>query len=147
MGWKVSLQQIPPVAWDQVCKSKVEGGLGIRECDKWNKAAIGKLIQNTASKPNSLWVKWVNHTYLKDQLISPPHDATWSLKKLHKVAMLFAPAYNGMSWNRHVSGVYTIKSGYEWLKDSSPKVEWSTWVWNNFNVPKHIYDMLAGLLR
>lgn len=51
---KVVSNKSPPVVWKQVCKSKIEGGLGMRDCDKWNKAAIIKLIWNIASKPDSL---------------------------------------------------------------------------------------------
>lgn len=128
------------MAWSQVCKSKVEGGLGIHDCDKWNKATIGKLIWNIASKLDSLWVKWVHHNYLKGQSFwvhSPPVDATWAWKKLCKVGVLFASAYNGDRWTKTSTGKYTIKIGYTWLVSATTNVEWHRWVWNNFNIPRH----------
>lgn len=130
----------PPVAQCQVCKSEVEGGLGIRDCNKWNKAAIGKLIWNIASKPDSLWMKWVNHTYLKGQSFqshSPLPDATWAWKRIWKVGQLFTPAYNDYTWTKANTDVYSMKTGYQWLAESNEKVTWNAWVWNNFNVPKH----------
>lgn len=39
--------------------------LGIRECIIWNEAAIAKYVWHIANKENILWVKWVNHIYLK----------------------------------------------------------------------------------
>ena len=30
-----------------------------------------------------------------------------------------------------------MKSGYNWLVNSHPKVDWDTWVWNRLNIPKH----------
>lgn len=76
---KIISNRSPPVALTQVCKTKKEGGLGIRDCDKWNKAAIGKIMWDVASKTDSLWVKWINHTYLKDQdwkIHQPPVEAS-----------------------------------------------------------------------
>lgn len=64
---KIVANRTPPVSWTQICKSKKEGGLGIRDCDKWNKAAIGKIVWDVAINADSLWVKWINHTYLKNQ--------------------------------------------------------------------------------
>lgn len=64
---KIVYNRSPPVAWSQVCKGKSEGGLGIHDSDKWNRATIGELLWDIAGKIDSLWVKWVNHTYLKGQ--------------------------------------------------------------------------------
>lgn len=35
------------------------------DCDKWNKAVIGKLVQDIVVKSDFLWVKWVNYIYLR----------------------------------------------------------------------------------
>lgn len=81
------------MTWKQVCKPKKERGEGIRDCDKWNKATIRKIVWDVARKAYSLWVKWINNTYLKNQDWKshvPPVDACWSLKKIYKVRDLFA---------------------------------------------------------
>lgn len=41
---KVISNRSPPIAWDDMCRHKNEGGLGIRTCINWNVAAIGKLV-------------------------------------------------------------------------------------------------------
>lgn len=50
------------IAWPEVCRSKQEGGLGIRSLEEINVVCILKLIWRILSA-NSLWVKWI-HIYL-----------------------------------------------------------------------------------
>ncbi|XP_074293342.1 uncharacterized protein LOC141620341 [Silene latifolia] len=47
----------PPVAWDNVCKDKKHGGLGIINCRKWNVAMIGKYVKDLliAGFNNGVW--------------------------------------------------------------------------------------------
>lgn len=43
------------VAWDKVCRSKNEGGLGIKEVMSWNKAAVEKQVWYLVAIKSSLW--------------------------------------------------------------------------------------------
>nr|GEU87602.1 hypothetical protein [Tanacetum cinerariifolium] len=52
------------VSWNSMCKPKVEGGLGIKSLDSWNKALMSKHIWNIITQKKSLWVRWIN-TYRK----------------------------------------------------------------------------------
>ena len=54
------------VAWDDLCKAKKEGGLGIRKTLIWNKATLGKYVWAIATKQDNLWVKWVHSVYLEN---------------------------------------------------------------------------------
>ncbi|KAK4432680.1 hypothetical protein Salat_1030200 [Sesamum alatum] len=54
-----------PVAWEQICHPKKEGGLGIRHIQSWNVALLARVLWNVHSKANTLWVKWVNEVYLR----------------------------------------------------------------------------------
>ncbi|KAK4731424.1 hypothetical protein R3W88_024412 [Solanum pinnatisectum] len=45
----------PLIAWEKVCRSKKEGGLGIMDCMIWNEAAIAKYVWNIAKKTDNLW--------------------------------------------------------------------------------------------
>nr|GFA60769.1 hypothetical protein [Tanacetum cinerariifolium] len=45
------------VNWNSVCKPKVEGGLGIKSLDSWNKALMSKHIWNIITQKESLWVR------------------------------------------------------------------------------------------
>ncbi|KAM6592908.1 hypothetical protein CsatA_000611 [Cannabis sativa] len=54
------------VAWDKVCLSKTEGGIGFLNINTWNKAALMKNIWTLAVKKDNLWVKWIHSVYLKN---------------------------------------------------------------------------------
>lgn len=41
-------------------------GLGVRDCQRWNVAAIGKYIWQIAQKEDLLWIKWVHSVYIRD---------------------------------------------------------------------------------
>ncbi|XP_059295526.1 uncharacterized protein LOC132048856 [Lycium ferocissimum] len=45
----------PLIAWDLVCRSKKEGGLGVIDCITWNEATVAKSIGNIADKADTLW--------------------------------------------------------------------------------------------
>lgn len=129
MDGKPVYNRSPPVAWDHVCKKKNEGGLGIRDCKKWNLAAIGKLIWDIASKADKLWVKWVNHVYIKDHdwwSYEPKNDSSWVWSKICKVRDLFVSAYHEGESLHHKDGRYTVKSGYQFLRGNAPWVRWDS---------------------
>ena len=79
----------PPVAWDIVCRpNKKQGGLGVLNCHRWNVAAIGKYVWDIANKNESLWLKWVNHHYIKGRnwkRMPCPTSASWQWKQVWKV--------------------------------------------------------------
>lgn len=47
------------LAWGEVCKPKIEGGLSIRSLSETNTVSILKLIWRIVSSQNSLWVNWI----------------------------------------------------------------------------------------
>ncbi|XP_021760245.1 uncharacterized protein LOC110725081 [Chenopodium quinoa] len=82
------LSKAPPIAWANVCMEKKFGGLGIRDCESWNKAALGKYIWQIAKKKDSLWVKWVHNVYIKNQdwwSYKPKKADGWAWKKICNV--------------------------------------------------------------
>lgn len=62
----VNSAKAPPISWDMVCRPKAEGGLGFKESNAWNIALLGKYIWSIAQKEDNLWVRWVNHVYLRN---------------------------------------------------------------------------------
>lgn len=40
-----------------MCKEKKEGGLRIKDCEKWNLAVIGKLVWDIVIKADKMWVR------------------------------------------------------------------------------------------
>ncbi|XP_028802470.1 uncharacterized protein LOC114757563 [Neltuma alba] len=51
------------VAWDDVCRSKEEGGLGLRNARKQNKAFMMKLGWGLVNRRETLWVKLIREKY------------------------------------------------------------------------------------
>ncbi|KAL2238095.1 UNVERIFIED_CONTAM: putative mitochondrial protein [Sesamum indicum] len=54
-----------PVAWEEICHPKEEGGLGIRHIQSWNVALLARVLWNIHRKADMLWVQWVNGVYLR----------------------------------------------------------------------------------
>ena len=69
------------VNWDVICKPKIASGLGIKNIQVWNAAAVGKI----SHLRESLWVKWVHGVYTKGgrwEIFNAPITASWTLKKI-----------------------------------------------------------------
>ncbi|KAK9723563.1 hypothetical protein RND81_05G008200 [Saponaria officinalis] len=142
----VDFKRSPLVSWDKVCKPKSEGGLGLKNDVLWNKAAVGKLVWWVAYKTDHLWVRWINHTYLKGrtwQNFSPSTSSTWYWRKICQIKDLLADAYRQNQWENQTGKEYTIAKGYEWIRDKGQKVPWNSLVWNSWTVPK--YSLLAWI--
>ncbi|KAL0300293.1 UNVERIFIED_CONTAM: hypothetical protein Scaly_3052200 [Sesamum calycinum] len=79
------------VAWDQICKPKEEGGLGIRSMIAMNQAQMLKhlwrILQNDGT---SIWVDWIQHYRLRNSSIWTFNGASgsWSWKKMIKLRPL-----------------------------------------------------------
>ncbi|KAL0289208.1 UNVERIFIED_CONTAM: hypothetical protein Sradi_7078100 [Sesamum radiatum] len=87
----VSGSGLAKVAWDQVCKTKEEGGLGIRRVLHVNLALIMKHVWRILQEDsNSIWVAWVLRYRLRNHPIWTVNttSASWSWKKLVKASYL-----------------------------------------------------------
>ncbi|XP_011101939.1 uncharacterized protein LOC105179974 [Sesamum indicum] len=77
-----------PVAWEEICHPKEEGGLGIRHIQSWNMALLARVLWNIHRKVDTLWVQWVNGVYLKDASIwdwQPKKGDSLLLQRLAKI--------------------------------------------------------------
>ncbi|XP_023758688.2 uncharacterized protein LOC111907126 [Lactuca sativa] len=52
------------VKWQDICKPKEYGGLGIKNLRRWNDALLAKHVWNVINNKNSLWVQWVRINYI-----------------------------------------------------------------------------------
>lgn len=52
--------------WDKICRTKCEGGLGIRRTEDINAAFLPKQGWKILMKPDNIWVKLVNAKYLNN---------------------------------------------------------------------------------
>ncbi|KAL0444985.1 UNVERIFIED_CONTAM: hypothetical protein Slati_2221200 [Sesamum latifolium] len=79
------------VSWVQVCKSKEEGGLGIRRVLHMNQALMLKHVWRILQEdPRSIWVAWVLRHRLQNQTIWTYNSASasWRWRKLIKISLL-----------------------------------------------------------
>lgn len=53
------------VKWQEVCKPKRVGGLGIKNIHVWNQITVGKSAWHIHIMKDSLWVRWVHGLYTK----------------------------------------------------------------------------------
>ena len=123
---QVHTSKVPVVAWEIVCQSKKEGGLGITECMRWNEAAIAKYVWNVTSKADNLWVKWVHEIYIKGVdwwQYKPSVDSCWYWRKICSIKDKFAAGYARNKWIQ-TNGEYTIQSGYQWLSGNGNQWPW-----------------------
>jgi hypothetical protein len=73
------------VAWNNLCIPKREGGLGLKKLEAWNQASMSNHIWSLFTKAGSLWLAWVESTWLKGRSfwqIPIPKACSWSWKKL-----------------------------------------------------------------
>ncbi|XP_074288849.1 uncharacterized protein LOC141613997 [Silene latifolia] len=130
-----------PVAWDKVCLVKKFGGLGIFNCKLWNVAMQGKYVWWLAEKADHLWIRWVNHMYIKGQNwldYVPSASSSWTWRKICQVQDQFKPAYCTGKWSTK-TGRYNVYMGYSWLQGDQTKVSWYPVIWIMLNLPKHSF--------
>ena len=77
------------IAWEQVCRPRSEGGLGLLNMAIWNRAAIAKLCWDLAQKEDKLWIKWIHAYYLKDQNVWQKRDqASWMIRRIMNAKLI-----------------------------------------------------------
>ncbi|KAL0282661.1 UNVERIFIED_CONTAM: Retrovirus-related Pol polyprotein from type-2 retrotransposable element R2DM [Sesamum radiatum] len=90
--WKGSTGSgLAKVSWDHVCKSKEEGGLGLRRVLYMNQALMLKNVWRLLQEdPNSIWVAWVLRYRLRRHSIWTVNTTTasWCWKQLVKASFL-----------------------------------------------------------
>ncbi|GFS37912.1 hypothetical protein Acr_00g0054780 [Actinidia rufa] len=68
-GGKCLVSKKALVAWDSICRPKMEGVLGFKNLEAWNLALLAKNLWNIQDKKDSLWVRWVHQYYLQNTSI------------------------------------------------------------------------------
>ncbi|XP_074289510.1 uncharacterized protein LOC141614663 [Silene latifolia] len=101
-------------------------------------ALLGKYTLWLAAKKDHLWVRWINHVYMKDgdwQNYKAPNDSSWSWKKIVQIKDTLKKAYSGDLWLNGTTN-YTTTEGCKWLRTHKTKVPWRHLCWKSLNVPR-----------
>ncbi|XP_074291704.1 uncharacterized protein LOC141618488 [Silene latifolia] len=131
----------PLVAWDKVCRTKEEGGLGLQDMEMWNKALVGRLVDWIYEGRDSVWVKWVECNHLRGRTWSeyePSTNTSWVWRRICRVKTELAAGYLNGKWHEQPDG-YSPARCYRWLRGVQPKVGWYSVIWNPWNTPKHSF--------
>ncbi|XP_024005015.1 uncharacterized protein LOC112082148 [Eutrema salsugineum] len=89
------------VSWNDVCRPKTEGGLGIRRMHDSSRVFALKLVWRLFTSPQSLWFSWTRHYLLCHSLfweIPEGSRGSWIWRKLLKLRPIAAP------FIRHIIG-------------------------------------------
>ncbi|CAN1823064.1 Putative ribonuclease H protein At1g65750 [Linum perenne] len=65
-GSTTECRKIHLVSWDEVCKPKEDGGLGLKKAKELNMAFMMKLAFQFFKNPNDLWVQVLQHKYFRE---------------------------------------------------------------------------------
>ncbi|XP_074300543.1 uncharacterized protein LOC141631821 [Silene latifolia] len=132
----------PLVSWEKICRPKSEGGLGLNCAIDWNKAAVGKLVWWLATKPDHLWVRWVNTVYIKGKPwldYSPSSNSSWSWRKICQIKSLYQESYQQNIWTMDIGKGYSIAKGYDFIRNKGGRVQWHSLIWTKYTSPKHSF--------
>lgn len=88
MIWSRFKSKKTKFVWTEVCKPKLEGGLGFKSLKEANQMNCLKLIWRIISNQPSLWVRWIQHMLIRQGSFWSVRDTTsagsWLWRKLLK---------------------------------------------------------------
>ena len=90
----------------------------------------------------SLWLKWVQHHYLKEASIwvcKCKSDCTWYWKRILKARDMLREWFNTQTYTWLDGKRYSIAEGYKWLVSTQQRVQWADLLWHKLRVPKFSY--------
>ncbi|KAM1264145.1 hypothetical protein ACFX2J_033983 [Malus domestica] len=82
---KLSGHCVAKVAWDDVCLTKSDGGLGIKKLIDWNRALMVRNIWNLLIDEDNVWYVWARIYLLRNMnfwQIKIPQNCSWNWRKL-----------------------------------------------------------------
>ena len=82
------------IKWSDVCKPKINGGLGIKNLRFWNDALLSKHVWNLINNKNSLWVQWMRENYIGKRNfwdIWQKKSMNWTWKRFLELRKIMRP--------------------------------------------------------
>ncbi|XP_070007628.1 uncharacterized protein LOC142165365 [Nicotiana tabacum] len=138
-----------PIAWETLCKPETAGGLNIIDYERWNKAALTKLLWAIMSKKDKLWIKWIHCHYMKKKDITTmeiPRQTSRLVRKLFAAREWCANDFTRIQTCTQ-NGKFSIRKAYLHTTPQYPKVHWKTLVMVTGMLPKHKYILWMAMHR
>ncbi|KAL2253455.1 UNVERIFIED_CONTAM: Retrovirus-related Pol polyprotein from type-2 retrotransposable element R2DM [Sesamum indicum] len=143
-----------PVAWEEICHPKEEGGLGIRHIQSWNVALLARVLWNIHRKADTLWVQWVNGVYLRGASIwewQPKKGDSPLLQRLAEIRNRVVTDFGSPEaaiehltrWSTP-KGLQTSKA-YEYFRPKLARQPWKAAIWKAFIPPKYSFILWLGM--
>lgn len=82
------------MSWSKLCRPKIEGGLGLKRFEEWNKACLSRNIWMLFIGSDSLWIAWVKNSLFKGKsfwMVKSNTTHSWCWKKLLKLRPIIRP--------------------------------------------------------
>ncbi|CAN1188822.1 Putative ribonuclease H protein At1g65750 [Linum perenne] len=129
------------VSWEQICKSKELGGLGLRLARDLNTAYLVKLAFTFKQRPELLWVRILHSKYF--------WETTAGLRPRNRASQ--SPSADSGDdtwvWGCESDGKFSIRTAYNLVNQSvsaRPPVDWKLiWKWDGPNKVKHFLWLVA----
>lgn len=82
--WTGNWKGMPSISWKKMCHPRIEGGLGIKQLEAWNRAAMGKHLWTLMTNPSNLWSTWMRNKLKGRSIwaIEVPQDCSWAWRKI-----------------------------------------------------------------
>ncbi|KAL2249650.1 UNVERIFIED_CONTAM: Retrovirus-related Pol polyprotein from type-2 retrotransposable element R2DM [Sesamum indicum] len=143
-----------PVAWEEICHPKEEGGLEIRHIQSWNVALLARVLWNIHRKADTLWVQWVNGAYLRGASIWDWQSKKGDSPLLQRLADIRnrvvtdfgspeAAIVEMTRWSTP-KGLQTSRA-YEYFRPKLARQPWKAAIWKAFILPKYSFILWLGL--
>ncbi|KAL2253084.1 UNVERIFIED_CONTAM: hypothetical protein Sindi_0103100 [Sesamum indicum] len=143
-----------PVAWEEICHPKEEGGLEIRQIQSRNVALLARILWNIHRKADTLWMQWVNGVYLRGASIwnwQPKMGDSPLLQRLVEIRKRVVSAFGSPEAAiEHMTGWATTKGlrtskAYEYFRPKLTRQPWKASKWKALIPPKYSFILWLGL--
>ena len=106
------------VSWENICKPKNEGGLGIRRLEEVQQVFELKRVWNFFSESGSLWVAWLRQNVFDGQSLWTVSTSSSFSSSVNRMLKLKPKLYDHMRCN--IGDGKTASFWYDWWTDIGP---------------------------
>lgn len=117
----------------------------MRDCKKWNKAMLLKILWDIHSNKSNLWIKWIHVYYLRGKDIWLWHHSKADhpiFKNLQALRNSLIDAGGTVSHAKQIlnswykGGKFNTSMAYDWLRIRQDKKPWMSLIWRKYIPPK-----------
>ncbi|GAV73163.1 zf-RVT domain-containing protein, partial [Cephalotus follicularis] len=124
------------VSWSQVCKPKVEGGLGLRKAIDCNKAAMVRLLWDVIIDRSSLWVRWTTWKYILSLRAHAASNLVYSIGRNSSWSLWYDLWFQNSSLVSKLGSRIIYESGLHRDAPLSEVIQDFVWSW-----PYHVWQL------